>query len=1014
MKRPWLSTAAIVALVLGAVSVPFSADVEPAAAAGTEMQDSAFTLQNGAVATADSSASDGSTAVVANTGLGWNIQFRNADFSSLVSDQAYEVYARVKVAHTTTSPSGRAFSMGVYDLTAGQFVLPDRSVQASQTSNGVWADYRIGTFVPTASANTLGVYIANVDNAAQVSTIAVDSFSFRPYQPYDIEDSSFIRYNGASIVHEETAVDGSAARLVNGPGLSWDVQADVDGSKIEAGVPYTISATVKMERTDFLGSVGETFGVGVYDATAGVHLLPPHTYASPRDDENAKYDFVWPVTFTAPVTFDPTHVNRIFFSRVDNAAQFPAVLIDKVTLTRATVSEALPQSATAYPYQISPTTSPGVNDSTTVTFSVPGTQTVTVTIRNSAGAVVRTLLDAGSVTGEGSVFWDGLDAAGAPAANDVYEARVQYGSTVHAASIRAKDGVTLAEAANLHPEAQFPLGVWYEGARIPKNVADAASYADTTFADLAAAGANDVIISNFDVTRPAVTGAILDKAAEHGLSVVVNPRWWDVIYSDPVNSDEFAMQARVHAIVDQLKSKSAFAGYLLYDEPPHGNDQLRETVGKLKKLVETADPEHAVMVDLSGVHSADKYFSSIGLQAMTSDPYGALWGRAAGDFTDIGYPGLDYEVLLDFLHLQTKKDVTSSAPLWTILQAFGQPGWYRDPSDAEIRAMTYEAIGHGSKGFHYFMYQATNAWNGMIDIDGNHTARYDIVKQMFTELAALKPVIQNLTRVANAATATGGGGGSGAYPNADVTTHVDNATGDTYLVVVNHDVAADANVTITIDRDALGSVTSGITDVASGAAIPFVTSGSDIVVTDLPFTPGEGRILKLAKSTTVPELVGQDGAFTLHNDATKANVDTSASDGSTGVETVQSGGTGWNLSWDWDAQQLEPGVSYDLYATVKVRFAKDVLYDANDYPTMSRPTSDAFTIGVYDGTAGAPVTTAVTVNGSQLENQLWRTVKVGTFTPSQTATEFVYLASTGDATDYATIYLDRFTFVKTP
>lgn len=1012
MKHSWFAIIAVTGIVLGVLSVPITVAPATAIAAGSEVQDDAFTLHGGAALVADATASDGSAARVANTGLGWNIQYQRGDFSALVTDQPYQVSFRVKVEHAAASPSGDAFSVGAYDGTAGQHLLPNRTIVASSTEDGEWAEYLVGIYTPTASANTISFYVASADNASQISTVSVDELTFTAYKPYVIEDDDFVLYNGVQRQHEPTAADGSVARLENGSTPSWDVQADVDGDAIDADTAYIVTAAIRMERTDYLGSSGEMFTMGVYDATAGVHMIPPHTFESPRDDENAKYNFVWTVALPTAVELDPTHVNRVFFAKVDNAAEYPAVLVDQVTLSRAATSDALPQQVSAYPYQISAGSSEGINDGTTISFSVPGTQTTTVRILDGSNNVVRTLLTDAAVTEAGSAYWDGKDEAGTPVGVGTFTARVSYGSTTRDVSIRSVQGVTLATAPDLHPEEEFPLGVWYEGAIIPKNVTDATAYTDTTFADIAASGANDVIISNFDVTRPAVTSAILDQAAAHGLTVVVNPRWWDVIYSDPVNSDEFAMQARVQAIVDQLKPKSAFGGYLLYDEPPHGNDKLRDTIGKLKKLVETADPDHAVMVDLSGVHSADKYFSELGLQAMTSDPYGALWGRPAGDYTDLGYPGIDYEVLLDFLHLQTKKDISSSAPFWTILQAFEQPGWYRDPSDAEIRSMTYEAIGHGAKGFHYFMYQATNAWNGMIDPDGNHTARYDIIEQMFTELSGMQDVIQSMTRVTNIATTSGGGGGDGAYASADVTTHVDNETGDVYLVVVNHDVEAASDVTITIDTDAIGAPVGSVTDVASATAVTAVSSGSQLVITDLPFEPGEGRILKIA--TSAPDLIGEDADFTVTGSASTGAVDTSAGDGSTAIAPVSSGDVARNVQWNWDTQELDPGVSYDVYARVKVRFAHDITYDANDYPTIFRPSSPALTLGIYDGTAGATVTSPVSVAGSALENQLWRTVKVGTFIPSQTADEYIYAASSGSASDYATIHVDRFTFVKTP
>lgn len=1015
MKRSLQSMTVALALVAAAITVPVSASSPSSAAAADDVvQDAGFTLHGGASLISDSGTTDGSAASMANTGLGWNIQYQQADFSDLIADRAYEVVARVKVTHATATPTGTAFSIGAYDGTAGKHLLPDAPIAAGDTADGVWEDYTIGTFVPTASANTIGFYIGAADNAAQISTIAVDEIRFELVAPYVIEDEDFLLSAGTQRAHEPSAADGSVARLENGPTPTEKVEAEIDPARIEAGVAYTVVANVQMERTDYLGSSGDMFRMGIYDVTAAAPVVTPHVFTSPRDDENAKYNFVSARAFPENVTLDPSHTYRVSFTPVNNAAQYPAVRIDSVTLARATPSDALPQEVTAFPHQISPGSSAGVNDGTRISVTVPGTQTATVRILDSNQSVVRTLMNAQAITAAATVQWDGRDGAGNPVTNGVYSASLTYGSTVRAATIRVVDGVPLVAPVDLSLETVFPLGVWYEGALLPKNVTDAAAYADTTFADIAAAGATHVFISNFDVTRPAVTDAVLEAADDNGLKLVINPRQWDLLYSESIGSDEFAMQARVQAVVDQLSPHAAFAGYLIYDEPPHGNDQLRTTLLALKRLFETADQAHPVIIDLSGIHSADKYFDSFDLQAMTSDPYGALWGKPAGDFTDLGYPGLDYEVLLDFLHLQTKKDISSSAPFWTILQAFDQPGWYRDPLDAEVRAMTYEALGRGSTGYVYFMYQATNAWDGMIDPEGNHTPRYALVQQLLGEMRDLQPTMAKLTRVAGIATTTGGGGGSGAYASADVTTHVDNATGDTYLVVVNHDVAASANVTITIDAATLGGSIDAIEDVAAGSAVPFSTSGSAIEITDLAFDAGEGKVLRLTPSVVPGTVIGQDADFVLYNGATKEQADTSASDGSTALTEVTPSGIGWNIQWDWDAAQLASGQSYDLYARVKVLFADDVTYDVNDYPLVSRPTSDAFTVGVYDATAGTPVTPAVTVTGTSLENQLWRTVKVGTFTPSQTNTEFVYVASAGDADDYSTIHVDSFTLVKTP
>lgn len=981
-------------------------------AADTDIQNGSFVLFGDAASVSDTGASDGSAAHMGNSGLGWNIQYRNWDFGSLKPGASYEVYARVKVHHAVAAPTGGAFSLAVYDMTNARYVLAERTIAAAATTNDVWADYKIGTFKPDNGVNLLSFYVAQTNNAAQVSDIYVDKFIFREYVPYTIEDNSFLLAGGAALVHEPTAADGSAARMANGPGSGWNIQAPINGARIEAGVPYDVSVVVNTERSNFLRATGDAFGVGVYDATAGAFVSPPKVYTTADDAIKFRYAFVWGITLPASITLNPAHDNRVVFYQVDNAVQYQALRVDKVILTKHTVDDGAAPLISAYPYKISPGNADGLNDTTEINYQLTGTQTVTVTVSNSSHSVVRTLLSGVSQSGSNKLTWDGKNAGGGVVPNDLYTVEVKSGSTVLLSqNVLVQNGVSVTAPAVNTAKDYFPKGVWFEGAAIPKNPTDAAAYAEAAFEKIRDAGMNTVIIANFNPDNPAVFAAVLDEAAACNLKLIIHAYVFRTVYNDALNNDESAMYQAITANLAPLKSHSALFGYLLYDEPPHNNPRLVDTLTDMKRMMETIDPAHPVMVDLSGVHSAEEYYHSTQTQMLTSDPYGALAGRNAGDFTNLGYPNVHYENLLDLLTLQVRRTPANAAPFWTILQAFGQEGWYREPTEPEIRAMTYEAIGRGSKGFYYFMYQTEIDWEGMVDAQGVPTVKYGWISQLLSEIETLKPTILGMRKIANAATASGGGGGSGAYANADVTTHENSATGDKYLVVVNHNVALSAPVTITIDRSKLGIDISGITDVYANAAVTYTASAGSYTISGLSFAPGEGKVLKLTKSAAMQTVSGQDGAFTVFGGAQKNQADVSASDSSSAFQTT---GTtaGWNMQWYWNKTSFVPGATYDLYAVVKIKYKHDVVYDANQYPSFPLPTGDAFMAAAFDGTTNTYVTAPITVAAGSMENMFWHTVKIGTFVPSQTHTEYVYVAPAANASQVQAVYVDRFYFVK--
>ncbi|MHA6480777.1 FlgD immunoglobulin-like domain containing protein [Paenibacillus sp. strain BS8-2] len=969
------------------------------------IQDHAFTYFNGAHTVADGTASDLFSAHMANDNTGWNIQYMQWDFSALKPGVLYDVYAKVKVEHAVANPSGQAYKLGVYDITDGSAVLPEKTIAASATQDNVWKEVKLGTFKPNASVNWLSFYVGGTANTSQVSDIYVDAFVFREYQDYTIEDQFFYLFNDAASVTEPMAVNNTAVRMANGTGGGWNIQAKIDGSMIEAGKSYTVSMQVKPERTDWNTSAGEMFGYLVYDLTTSTYLVNPTTVTSTSSDKVVYY----PQWKTPPIMIDPSHDVRVCFFPVNNAASFPSFKVDRVTLSQVPVDESAVKPIHAYPYKLSPGNGDGLNDSTEITYTLPSAQNVTVTVySHGSQSTVRTLASNVTQSGTHKIVWDGKNGSGQTVANGLYTMKVSSGATeLLRTNVEVIAGVALTPPQSAVQD-EMPLGIFYEAGEIPYNLTDAATYLGTTFSDINGMGADTVFLANWHAKPIGVYEETLQQAEANNLRIVGLPDSY-LLFNETLYNDEIAMYAQAQSIIDPVRDSSALYGYYLYDEP--ANDyRLADNLKDMKRLLETADPTRPVLMTYVGLDRVPLHYGVERPQVLSIDPYGVGEGSAIGDFRNIyKYPGFSFEQYMDFSSLQIRKHIDDPAPMWTILQTNNTTGWLRNPTAAEIRAMTYEAIGYGSKGFTYFVYQTEVDWVGIVDEYYNHTDDYETVQTLFSELAVLKPTIKNMRKIGAVATASGGG--NSAYATADITTHEDIVTGDNYLVIVNHDCINPANVTVTIDRAKLGKNIVSMTNILNNANITFTTTPTSYIISNLNLAAGDGKLLKLTKSSTAIIYTGQDSDFHVNNGATKLVTDLSTSNGKTAKHTVTNSRT-WNIQWFWDKTQLVPGATYDLYAVVKVKYAKDTYVDGYGAEHPFQPSGTAFSFGVYDLTTGTYPVAETTVAASGLENMFWHTVKIGSFTPSQTNSQVVYIMPWDNPNNVSEVYVDQFYFVK--
>jgi len=996
-KGLWVFVLMIVCGLFAATDTSYAADLT--------IQDNRFTVYNGAVSEADPTASDGTGARMANHSTGWNIQYANWDFSALEPGQSYDVSVLVKVKHAAANPTGSAFKFGVFDFTSSSYVVPEKTVAASATADMTWKEYRIGTFKPNSGVNEIGVYIAGTANPSQVSDIYVDAILYRKHQDYKIEDASFVTIHDASTVTDGMASDLSAGRVVNGPGSNWNLQVPIDGSRIEAGKSYRVSMLVKPEMANWTTAAGDVFGYTVYDFTSNTYLINLTVVNSSALPKLLFYqNFV-----TAPIAPDPSHDVRICFYKVDNAVHYPAFKVDSVTLVQVPGVELTHSPMLAYPYKISPSDANGLNDFTQLTYTLPTSQSVSVKIyRASDHALVRTLVSGAVQSGKNAVVWDGKNDSGQTVPNGLYTAAVSAGAAdLFRTNIQVITGVALMPAAN-SAQNTIPKGVFYEGLAIPNDGAGANAYLNATFGDIQQLGADTVFMANWDSKPAHVYASTLAQANANGLKIIGLPDYMS-LFNEALYNDETAMYEQINRLISPYINSSALYGYYLRDEPEN-DAKLAENLKDMKRMLETLDPSRPVLMTYVGVDRLEMHYNEQKPQTMNIDPYGVTEGSGLGDFRNIYHlPGFSYESYMDFSSLQTRKDIADPAPLWTILQTHNNAGWLRDPTAAEIRAMTYEAIGHGSKGFTYFMYQTEVDWEGLVDANYQRRSDYYTVKALFDEIETLKPTIQNMRRIANIAAASGGG--NAAYASADVTTHVDSQTGDKYLVVVNHDVTQPATVTLTIDRSKLGMDITAVQNVLDNANIAFATSGSSYTISGLPLAAGNGVILRLVKDQSQSVIEGQNSSFILYNNATNNHADISASDGFTAKQTITAT-RGWNIQWQWNPAQLVPGSTYDLYAVVKGKYAADTYTDANGQTRLFAPSGTAFSYGVYDATTSAyPVPESV-VPASQLDNMFWHTVKIGSFVPSPTHDQTVFIMPWDNPSQLKELYVDKFYMIK--
>ncbi len=153
--------------------------------------------------------------------------------------------------------------------------------------------------------------------------------------------------------------------------------------------------------------------------------------------------------------------------------------------------------------------------------------------------------------------------------------------------------------------------------------------------------------------------------------------------------------------INEFKDHPALLAWYISDEPV-GHGVPSEQLVEIYNLVKAIDPYHPVSIVFMSPTKAREYEGAMDI--VMADPYPVPTKPVSE---------------LSWVTRRLVKEFYLEKPVWIVPQAFGGNEWWtREPTGAEIRAMTYQALVEGAKGIQYFVRHGRNgfpksvvAWN---------------------------------------------------------------------------------------------------------------------------------------------------------------------------------------------------------------------------------------------------------------------------------------------------------------
>ncbi len=465
----------------------------------------------------------------------------------------------------------------------------------------------------------------------------------------------------------------------------------------------------------------------------------------------------------------------------------------------------------------------GVNDGVYAWPAIADPQSV-VAVDDRGELVGRLALRDGRFGLDRGYYWNARIGPNQPAAPGRYLLTARYADgteltgevTVHRADPLAKREYRVLKEF-------FPLGVFYDGNHMHRREVFRAECED-----IAAHGLNTISFVNTWLGRdrlgtPDGGNWAMEEMKRAGLKAVWPIQHHNAFMESNAPVSELPARKAFAPIVAEARKYDALAAYYLWDEP--GN-HLAHRLRVASRVVEDLDPRRPPTACLIGTDRIKNVGRAMEAPIMCIDPYAVSYGSELGDFrmSGFGYRTLD---MGDYIDLAVDA-ARPGANLWVIVQTHNFQTQLRQPTPAEVRAMSWISLARGAKGLIWFVYHTDQGWTGLVDADRKPTPRYQAAAEVARTVAPMADTLLALERADTPAARV-------ASERAEVRTFRHGRTGRRFLICVNRDVTRKRPIHLKGIVNARSA-----RDLARGRSLPI--RAGQLTVT-LP--PGGGAVLAL-------------------------------------------------------------------------------------------------------------------------------------------------------------------------
>ena len=189
-------------------------------------------------------------------------------------------------------------------------------------------------------------------------------------------------------------------------------------------------------------------------------------------------------------------------------------------------------------------------------------------------------------------------------------------------------------------------------------------------------------------------------------------------------------------IAAKVKDHPALFGYSLGDEP---NNARFPVLADMADRLRSVDPDHVIYVNLFPNYAPDEVLGSTYPEHVRKYIEEVRPPLVSFDFYPVTEDGIR-ERWWENLEVISRESAAAGLPFWAFaLSTSHKP--YPIPTMASLRLQFYTDLAYGAQGLQYFTYwnPVPGTWDfhdAPIDLDGNRTPVYDLVKAMNAELQA--------------------------------------------------------------------------------------------------------------------------------------------------------------------------------------------------------------------------------------------------------------------------------------